>query len=428
MAIQFLVFVDRLRLFFSCTTGRRKTVPLLLGSLLDQRERRKEERKKGRKREKKVSYSFLAMIRQTAALLVVLVAMSNPMLSWSFAVHPPARRPVPWRKLEMRMMMTTSGGERTTSESSRPPPDRVDDSLPGTTPTTLVVTRLPDSVVDLEIPVPGKATAAAYNKVITELSKTLVIPGFRRGSQIPAAVLEQAMASSSKDGKTDNNNNNQSNKNRLKRQAIHELLLTLVEPTLQAQKLDPIGQATLRVPVEELALSFRPGEPFVLPVRCDVWPEIEWKQPAKTQTKATSTTTTDSSSTAEEEDTTTTTTTTTSRPVYVGLSGTYTRKPMDQAKLDLALHDLKERYATLEPIDEPYVLQMGDACTVNMEGYLAAVNGGKGEKLPNAASGDNVEVVLGAGRYMTGLVEGLVGGKVGETKQVTVSFPPVRFC
>jgi len=87
---------------------------------------------------------------------------------------------------------------------------------------------------------------------------------------------------------------------------------------------------------------------------------------------------------------------------------------------------LKERYATLEPIDEPdHELQMGDACTVNMDGYMADENGNKGEPLPNAASGDSVEVVLGEGRYMEGLVEGLVGAKVGETRTVSVSFPDV---
>jgi len=39
------------------------------------------------------------------------------------------------------------------------------------------------------------------------------------------------------------------------------------------------------------------------------------------------------------------------------------------------------------------------------------------------ASGDNVEVVLGQGRYMEGLAEGLLGAKVGDTKEITVTFP-----
>jgi len=66
---------------------------------------------------------------------------------------------------------------------------------------------------------------------------------------------------------------------------------------------------------------------------------------------------------------------------------------------------------------------MGDACKINMEGYMANADGEKGEKLPDAASGDNVEVVLGEGRYMTGLVEGLLGAKVSDTKEITVTFP-----
>jgi FKBP-type peptidyl-prolyl cis-trans isomerase (trigger factor) len=61
-----------------------------------------------------------------------------------------------------------------------------------------------------------------------------------------------------------------------------------------------------------------------------------------------------------------------------------------------------------------------------MDGYMANADGSKGEPLPNAASGDRVEVILGPGRYMEGLVEGLVGAKVGDTVTVKVSFPEVR--
>jgi len=216
--------------------------------------------------------------------------------------------------------------------------------------------------------------------------------GFHKGSKIPPQVLEQAMIA-------------KGGGNALKAQAINELLWQLVEATLKEQKLDLIGQATLQIPVEELAATFQelvatfqPSEPLTLLVHCNVWPEIEWKKIPGQE-----------------------------KP-YTGLQGKYMRKPFDQVKLNKALNDLRERYATLEPInDSPdYVLQMGDACTVNMVGYMAKEDGSKGEPLPNAASGDNVEVILGPGRYMQGLVEGLVGGKVGETRTVKVSFPEVR--
>jgi Bacterial trigger factor protein (TF)/FKBP-type peptidyl-prolyl cis-trans isomerase len=251
----------------------------------------------------------------------------------------------------------------------------------------VIVTRLADSAVEIEIPVPGTATKAAYDKVCNELSKNIQIPGFRKGSRIPPQVLEQTMAAKS----------GGSGRNAIKVRAINELLLQLVEPTMKEQSLQPIGQATLKIPAEELADSYKPGQELRLPVKCDVWPEIEWKGGNNEEKEA-----------------------------YVGLEATYKRKPFNQAKMDLALRDLKERYATLEPIeDSDYALQMGDSCTVNMDGYMAKPDSSKGEPLPNAASGDRVEVVLGKGRYMEGLVEGLVGAKVGESRTVKVNFPEV---
>lgn len=255
-------------------------------------------------------------------------------------------------------------------------------TTPSTTTTTM--TRLENSSVALDIVVPGTATQAAYDKVCMELSKTIQIAGFRKGARLPPAVLEQAMAAKS------------GGRNAIKVQAISELIGTWVEPALREQALDPIGQPRLTpLSAEDMAATtFVPGQPLTLSIQCDVWPEIVWSGP------------------------------------YTDLTGTYQRKPFDETKLQAALNDLKERYVVLEPIDNTnsnYQLQMGDACTVNMVGYMAADDAGtvKGELLPDAASGDKVEVVLGKGRYMEGLVEGLVGAKVGDTVVVTVTFPEV---
>ena len=244
--------------------------------------------------------------------------------------------------------------------------------------------RLPESSVKVTITAPGSATKAAYDKACTELSKNISIPGFRKGAKIPAQVLEQAMAG--KGGRY-----------ALREQAINELVGELIEPALKEEHgLEPIGMPTLETPASELAKDFTPGEDLELNVKCDVWPDIKWI-------------------TVEGKE----------KP-YHGLKGSYKRKPFDQSKFDKALNDLKERYAELTPIDDPeHQLRMGDACVVNMEGYMATIDGLKGEKLPDAASGDRVEVILGPGRYMPGLVEGLVGAKIGDIKTVSVTFPNV---
>jgi len=244
------------------------------------------------------------------------------------------------------------------------------------------IVRKPNSAVELTVTAPGRATKAAYDKVCAEISKTISIPGFRKGATIPAAVIENAMAA-------------KGGRNALRTQAIQSLLNQLLEPALKDEhNLEPIGQPSLVTSAEVLAESFKPGEPIEMVVSCDVWPDIQWKN-------------------VEGKD----------KP-YLGLEASYKRAPFDEKRFNKAIDDLAERYATTEPAKEGKELAMGDACIVNMEGYMAAEDGvSKGEPLPDAASGDNVEVILGKGRYMEGLVEGLIGAKVGETKIIYVTFP-----
>lgn len=242
--------------------------------------------------------------------------------------------------------------------------------------------RLPDSAVELTLHIPSSATLAAYDKTLAEVAKKVSIPGFRKGAKIPPAVIENAWAK-------------QGGKRVLKTMAINSMCDTLIGITLKdTYELEPIGAPSLVTSAEQLAQDFVPGQDLNVVVKCDVWPEIQWK-----------------------------TINGRSKP-YMGLSGSYKRKPFNQARFESALNDLAERYAKLEPFEDvSQALQMGDACKVNMVGYMATPSGEKGEPLPDAASGDDVEVILGGGRYMAGLVEGLEGGKVGETKIVKVRFP-----
>jgi trigger factor len=244
--------------------------------------------------------------------------------------------------------------------------------------------RLPDSAVELTLHVPSVATTAAYDRTLADVAKKVSIPGFRKGAKIPPAVIENAWA-------------RQGGRRVLRTMAINSICDELIGKTLKEEyDLEPIGSPTLVTPAEHLAESFVPGEELDVIVKCDVWPEIRWKD-------------------VEGRD----------KP-YMGLRGKYKRGPFNQARFDAAIRDLTERYAKLEPYeDESRPLAMGDACTVNMVGYMANADGSKGMPLPDAASGDNVEVILGGGRYMAGLVEGLEGGRVGETKTVNVRFPDV---
>lgn len=244
------------------------------------------------------------------------------------------------------------------------------------------VVRKPDSAVEITLTAPGSATKLAYDRACAEVAKTIDIPGFRKGAKIPPAVIENAMAQ--KGGKYT-----------LRTQAIQALLNQLLETALKEEhNLEPVGQPSLVTNSEELAAVYKPGEPIEMVVACDVWPDIAWKESEGDQ-----------------------------KPYY-GLKATYDRKPFDDARFNQAMKDLAERYAVTVAAPEGTILAKGDSCVVDMQGFMAGEDGtSKGEPLPDAASGDNVEVILGDGRYMDGLVQGLIGAKVGDTKTIYVSFP-----
>ncbi|GMH49654.1 hypothetical protein TrRE_jg3675 [Triparma retinervis] len=242
------------------------------------------------------------------------------------------------------------------------------------------------SSVELTINVTGEQTKNAYDRVVVDASKNMDIPGFRKGSKIPANVIESVLEGG--------NGQASGGKNLLRKQALKQLV-GLVETVLSDHPtIDPIGQPEIVQNEDILVQMFTPGEPMQLIVKTDVWPTISWVD-AKPDAK-----------------------------VYEGLEASYSRKPFNQGKYEQALKDLKDRQAKLAPKgDASAVLEMGDACVVNMVGYMADESGGKGEPLPNAASGDQVDVVMETGKYMEGLVEGIVGAKVDDVREIKVVFP-----
>jgi hypothetical protein len=62
-----------------------------------------------------------------------------------------------------------------------------------------------------------------------------------------------------------------------------------------------------------------------------------------------------------------------------------------------------------------------------MIGYTLNADGTEGPSLSKNGLPDRVQVVLKGGKYMPGLVEGLIGTRVGQTISLTVTFPNVRF-
>lgn len=135
--------------------------------------------------------------------------------------------------------------------------------------------------------------------------------------------------------------------------------------------------------------QFAPGKPHVVEVACDLWPTISY---------------------AGEKG-------------YKGLAVTVSTGPVDTAKVAAVKKSITERYKVLTPTPLGYSAALGDVVLADMRGYEVDPRGAKGAPLPAVASGDQVEILLEKGRFMEGLIEGLVGSQVGDVKSIPITFP-----
>jgi trigger factor len=134
--------------------------------------------------------------------------------------------------------------------------------------------------------------------------------------------------------------------------------------------------------------SFTAGKPHNIEIECDLWPDISYGTPG-----------------------------------YKGLKVEAMKVEGDNSKYEAVKNSIRERYKVLQVTPADYAATMGDVVIANMSGYEKNDDGTKGPELPAVAAGDSVEILLEKGKFMEGLIEGVVGAKAGEQRSVTVKFP-----
>lgn len=233
----------------------------------------------------------------------------------------------------------------------------------------VVQEKLPASQLALEITVPLEDTQRVYDKFVAGLVKRAEISGFRKGAAPKQLVINAA------------------GKERIAASVVEELVEASVKEALEAEGISAVGQSSLESDVEELISSFSEKNPFVFKLKVDVWPTPTFNADWTSRTI-----------TVEEE-------------------------PFNDDLVNEALEEFRKREATFTVAGADVPLEMGDSATANMVGYTQNEDGEKGGPLPDFADGEGVDIVLEEGKYMEGFVEGLVGGKAGETRAVKVQFP-----
>ena len=220
----------------------------------------------------------------------------------------------------------------------------------------------PGSRMAVEIAVPAGLTQTSHEQAVEKLSRTIKLPGFRKG-KVPRAVLVQQIGAV-----------------RIRATALEDLVDSVFRDALKQAEIPAIGQPSVDGGFESLLDRFEPGKELSLTLEMDVEPT-----PSLKTTK--------------------------------GLKAEAESVSFDPARVDELIEQSRRQLATLVPV-EKRAAEAGDVAVISFTGTFAdngeAISGGSAEAM---------EVELEDGRMIPGFVEGIIGMKPGDSKTVACQFP-----
>lgn len=224
----------------------------------------------------------------------------------------------------------------------------------------------PQSQLALNIEIPADVSKKAYEKVVRDLSKTLRIPGFRKG-KVPRQVLLQRLGPG-----------------RVRAEALEGLVQDSIDKAVKQAEVDALGNYKIEPQIDALLEQYKPGEVLTFTAVMDVPPEVELGN-------------------------------------YQALCVQAEEVEYDPAQVEKYLEGQRSRLATLVPV-EGRPAQRGDVVVVNYSGRLPGAEE-EDDTLIEGAQASDFELELESGKFLEDLVNGIEGMAVEETKEVSVQFP-----
>ena len=220
----------------------------------------------------------------------------------------------------------------------------------------------PSSRLAVTVTVSGERCTASYEEAIKSLSRSINLPGFRKG-KVPRSVLVQQLGGV-----------------RIKATALEKLIDNAWRDAIKQESLEPISQPDLSSGFDGLLESFNPGDELTFTLEADVAPTPKLKS-----TK--------------------------------GLKAEYEAVAYDPSRVDSMIDDSRKQLATVVPV-EGRAAQKGDIAVLGFNGTYSD----DGSEI-EGGSADSMDVDLDNGRMIPGFIEGVIGMKVGENKSVDCQFP-----
>jgi trigger factor len=220
----------------------------------------------------------------------------------------------------------------------------------------------PGCRVALEVAIPGGRCQASYDAAVDKLSRSVKLPGFRKG-KVPRSVLIQQLGPL-----------------RIRATALEDLVESVYRDALEQERITALGRPELGEGFEAVLDRFAPGAELVLTLEMDVEPT-----PTLKATK--------------------------------GLKAEAIPVAFDPARVDEILEQSRRQLATLVPV-EGRPAAMGDVARISFSGVFAD----SGAPIEGGSS-EGMDVELEEGRMIPGFVEGIVGMAVGASQDVACTFP-----
>lgn len=225
--------------------------------------------------------------------------------------------------------------------------------------------KLPASQIGLEIEIGAETTKKAYESTIQKFMRQANIPGFRKG-KVPRQVIVQRFGSVG-----------------IKATALEDLVDQAIKDAIKQEKIEALGNFQLKSDFEELITNYEPGNPLTFKAAVDVQPEVKLTD-------------------------------------YKGLKVQAEEVKLDTTKVDETIERYRKQVATLVPVEDR-AAQLGDVAVVDYHGRYTP-EGGEETDVPGGQA-DNFTIDLETDRFIPGFIDGIVGMKPGESKEVIATFP-----
>jgi trigger factor len=225
--------------------------------------------------------------------------------------------------------------------------------------------KLPASQIGFDIQVEGAKSQAIYDRVVKDLTKTMQVPGFRKGKAPTQLVLRQVGSQ------------------RLKVNVLEELLEKTLNEALADNKEvkdKALGGFQLVTDMESLVQAFTPGQELSFKAAIDVEPEVTLAK-------------------------------------YQGFNVQVEEIKPDITGVDNTFHEFQVRKSTLVPVEDRGV-ELGDVITVDLQ----VLDRATGEVLPEAGEED-FQLDVDEKAFIPEVVRALVGATIDQVVEVESIFP-----